>query len=331
MGRAPDAMKVLVTGGGGFLGGAVCRLLLERGDRVRSFSRGRYPELEAAGVETFRGDLCDLDALRKAARGCDAVVHAAAKAGLWGAHEEYVRANVEGTRSVVEACRAESVGRLVHTSSPSVVFGAEGQEGVDESAPYPERFLASYPETKAEAERLALAANAEGLAVAALRPHLIWGPGDNHIVPRLVSRRKAGQLRRVGSGNPLVDSVYVDNAARAHLLALDRLPGVGGRVYFISNGEPTPLWDLVDGILGAAGLPRVEGSVPAGAAYAAGAALEGVYRLFGIRSEPRMTRFLAKELSTPHWFDMGIFRKYRSRRGFCGCARVSLEVSPRYN
>lgn len=312
-------MKALVTGGGGFLGGAICRKLLERGDSVRSLSRGDYPELRALGVETVRADLCD-PALREAVRGCDAVFHAAAKAGLWGPHEEFFRANVAGTASVVDACLSEGVGKLVYTSSPSVVFGARGQEGVDERAGYPDSYLASYPETKAEAERLALAANSKSLSVVALRPHLIWGPGDNHIVPRLIARRKAGQLRRIGGGNPKVDSVFVDNAADAHLLAADRLPEVGGRVYFISNDEPKPLWDLIDGILNAAGLPPVEGSVPAPLAYALGAAAEAVYGALGIRSEPRMTRFLAKELSTPHWFDIGA-----AKRDLGYAPKVSIE------
>jgi len=301
-------LNVLVTGGGGFLGKALRPKLVERADRVRSLSRADHPALREMGVETFRADLSD-PKLLEAVRGCDAVYHAAAKAGLWGPHAEFFRANVSGTASVIDACLVEGVPKLIYTSSPSVVFGASGQEGVDESLGYPESFLASYPETKAEAEQLALAANSERLAVVALRPHLIWGPGDNHILPRLVARRRAGRLRRVGRGNPLVDSVFVDNAADAHLLACDRLPALGGKVYFLSNGEPMPLWDLIDGILDAAGLPPVEGTIPAPLAYGLGAALEAVYGLFGIRSEPPMTRFLAKELSTPHWFDIGAAKR----------------------
>ena len=296
-------MKALVTGGGGFLGSAICRKLIERGDTVRSFSRGSYPELDALGVETVRGDIADKDALRSAARGCRVVFHAAAKAGLWGSKEDFHSANVDGTKNVIDACIAEGVNKLVHTSSPSVVFGGEGQEGIDESAPYPETFLAEYPKTKAEAERLIIDANGGFLATVALRPHLIWGPGDNHIVPRLIARRKAGQLRRIGSGNPKVDSVFVDNAADAHLLAADKLPDIGGKIYFISNNEPMPVWDLIDGILNAAGLPPVEGSIPSSLAYGIGFALETAYSTFGLSGEPRMTRFLAKELSEPHWFD----------------------------
>ena len=302
-------MKALVTGGGGFLGGAICRKLIARGDSVRSFSRKSYSALDALGVECLRGDISDERAVREAVSGCDVVFHAAAKAGLWGATEDFWDANVRGTIHVIDACVLENVSRLVYTSSPSVVFGGQGQEGVDESVPYPSTFLAMYPRSKAYAEKTVLLANKLNLSTVALRPHLIWGPGDNHIAPRLIARRRAGQLRRIGSGNPLVDSVYIDNAADAHLLAADNLPAIGGKAYFISNDEPMPVWDLIDGIIGAAGLPPVEGSIPAGVAYGIGAVLEGVYGLFGLAGEPRMTRFLAKELSQPHWFDISAAKR----------------------
>ncbi len=313
-------MKALVTGGGGFLGGAICRKLIERGDSVRSFSRGAYPELDALGVETVQGDIANERSVREAVSGCDVVFHVAAKAGLWGSAEDFWDANVKGTIHVIDACLKEGVRRLVYTSSPSVVFGGEGQEGVDESVPYPSTYLAMYPRTKAYAEKTVLLANKESLATTALRPHLIWGPGDNHIVPRLVARRKANQLRRIGRGNPLVDSVYIDNAADAHLLACDKLPGIGGKAYFITNDKPMPVWDLIDGILGSAGLSPVEGSVPAPIAYGVGALLEGVHGLFGLSGEPRMTRFLAKELSEPHWFDISA-----AKRDLGYAPKVSIE------
>ncbi len=315
-------MRALVTGGGGFLGGAIVRALLKRGDAVRSFSRGDYPELRKAGVETVRGDLADAGAAFEAVKGCDIVFHAAGKPGLWGRYEDYYQTNVEGTRSIISACREHGVRRLVYTSSPSVVFGGEDIEGKDESLPYPETHEAHYPRTKAEAERLVRAADGPELATVSLRPHLIWGPGDNHLVPRIVARAKSGMLRRVGSSKK-VDTVYIDNAAEAHLLAADRLsPGssVSGKVYFITNGEPRELWGFIDSILGAAGLPPVEGRVSPRLAYAAGVVLEGWHRLFGLDSEPRMTRFLARELSTAHWFDIGA-----ARRELDYVPRVSIE------
>ncbi len=305
-------MKALVTGGGGFLGSAICRMLRERGDEVRSLSRGDYPALEELGVEQFRGDIADAEAVSKAVEGCDVVFHVAAKAGVWGEYSEYYRANVEGTKNVILACHEHGVSKLVHTSSPSVVFDGTDMEGVDESAPYPTHYHAPYPRTKAEAEKLALAANGDKLAVVSLRPHLIWGPGDNHLVPRIIERGRAGKLRRIGTRANKVDAVYIDNAAEAHLLAADKLaPGsaVAGKAYFITNDEPVVVWDFIDQILGCAGLPPVRKTISPGLAYFAGCVLEVVYNGIGIKSEPRMTRFVARELATEHWFDISAAKR----------------------
>jgi nucleoside-diphosphate-sugar epimerase len=303
---------ILVTGGGGFLGGAIARRLAGRGDRVRSLSRGDYPALRALGIETIQGDIADAEAVNQAVDGVDLVIHVAAKAGVWGPAEDYQRANVQGTRNVLDACRRAGVARLVHTSSPSVVFDGRDMEGVDESVGYPDHFEAPYPATKAEAERLVLAANGPELATVALRPHLIWGPGDNHLVPRILARGRAGRLRRIGSANPLIDATHIDNAAEAHVLAADRLePGspIAGRAYFIAQGEPIPLWNLVNGILAAGGLPPVSRTVPVPAARLAATLLEGAFRAFNVQAEPPLTRFVVRELATAHWFDLTAARR----------------------
>jgi nucleoside-diphosphate-sugar epimerase len=300
-------MTLRVTGGGGFLGGGIVRALLKLGHRVRSFSRGDYPKLREMGVETVQGDISDPDAVARAVEGCQAVFHAAAKAGIWGSYGEYHRSNVLGTKNVIDACRKAGVDRLVFTSSPSVVFHRGGHEGADESAPYPLSFLNSYSRTKAMAEKEALAANRDGLLTVSLRPHMIWGPGDNHLVPRLVARAKEGRLFLVGDGKNLVDSTYIDNAVDAHLLAFNKLaPGspICGRAYFITNGEPVPMGELINMVLNAAGLPPVAKRIPSWAAYALGAAMEFGYGALGRKEEPRMTRFLAMELSRPHWYDI---------------------------
>jgi nucleoside-diphosphate-sugar epimerase len=305
-------MKALVTGGGGFLGQAIVRLLLARGDQVRSFSRGDYPELRALGVEVHQGDLADTEAIASAARDCDIVFHVAAKTGIWGPYQEYYRSNVLGTQNVIRACRRGQIRRLVYTSSPSVVFNGRDMEGINESAPYPRHFHAAYPKTKALAEQLILQANDDHLATVALRPHFIWGPGDNHLVPRLIVRAKAGTLRRIGRKTNLVDCVYVDNAAHAHLLAAERLgPGspIAGKAYFISQGDPRPLWDLIGLILQAADLPPVTQTIPLALAYTAGWFFELVHKLLRIKSEPKLTRFLVRELSTAHWFDISAARR----------------------
>lgn len=303
---------ILVTGGRGFLGKAIVKLFLARGERVRSLARHHCPELEKLGVEQLVGDLADEALVQQAAAGCHLVCHVAAKAGVWGDYRDFYRTNVIGTRQVIAACRDQGVGRLVYTSSPSVVFDGRDMEGVDESVPYPAHFHAAYPQTKAEAEQLVLAANDTELATVALRPHLIWGPGDNHLVPRIIERGRAGQLRRIGAGTNLIDAVYIDNAAIAHVQAADRLTGgspLAGRAYFIANNEPIPLWKLVNNILAAADLPPVSRSIPSGLAYAAGAILETVYRRLGLQSEPRLTRFVARELATAHWFDLTAARR----------------------
>jgi len=305
-------MKALVTGGGGFLGGAIVRMLRERGDAVRSFSRGEYRELAAMGAEQVSGDVADREAVVEAAAGCDIVFHVAAKAGIWGPYADYYRANVTGTENILAACRHQRIERLVFTSSPSVVFAGEDIEGGDESLPYPSRYEAHYPSTKAEAERMVLTANAADLATVALRPHLIWGPGDNHVVPRIIERGKEGKLRRIGNRPCLVDTVYVDNAARAHLLAADRLsPGaaVAGKAYFITNEEPLPLWEMTNRILACAGVAPVTRTISPAAAYAAGLLCEMLWQMLRLRSEPPMTRFLARELSTAHWFDICAARR----------------------
>ncbi len=305
-------MTILVTGGGGFLGGAVVRQLVARGDRVRSFSRGTYPELDRIGVETHQGDLADHHAVFEAVAGCRAVVHVAARPGIWGHRNDFWRPNVLGTRHVIEACLEHGVSRLVYTSSPSVVHGEGSIEGGDESIPYPSRYQTHYPETKAEAEKMVLAANGPDLSTVSLRPHLIWGPGDTQLLPRMVQRARSGRLAIIGDGTNRIDTTFVEDAAAAHLLALDRLePGAAcaGRAYFITQGEPWPLKKIFNGLLRAAGAPEVTRHVSARTAHGIGMVLEWIYTLLRIRSEPPMTRFLAHQLSTAHWYDIGAARR----------------------
>ena len=305
-------MKALVTGGGGFLGLAIVRRLVAQGTTVCSFSRQRHDELDALQVEQRLGDLADEAAVRSAMTGCDVVFHVAAKPGIWGPYEDYHQTNFIGTKNVIGACREQGVSRLVYTSSPSVVFDGRDMEGVDESVPYPSRFAAHYPRTKAAAEQLVRAANDERLGTVSLRPHLIWGPGDNHLLPRLIARARAGQLRRIGDSKQLVDTTYIDNAAEAHLLAAEKLkPGavVAGRVYFISQGEPLNLWAMINRLLEAAGAPTVQRTIPRGVALALAWGFENIHILLRRSGEPRLTRFVVQELCTAHWFDISAARR----------------------
>ncbi len=317
-------MRALVTGGGGFLGGALARKLRERGDEVRVFGRREYPELEALGIDSARGDLADADAVCAACEDREVVFHAGAKVGLWGSYEDYFAANVTGTRNVLRACQEQGVGKLVFTSSPSVVFDGRDVEGWDESAPYPERFDSHYSRTKALAEEMVLAADHHRLSTVSLRPHLIWGPGDRHLLPRIAARARAGRLYRIGDANKPVDAVYIDDAVEAHLLAavqLSPLSEIAGKAYFLCADDPRPIWEIVDRMLAAAGLPPTSKSIPAGAALAAASACEASWRLLGLTSEPPLTRFLVSQLTTAHWFDISA-----ARRELGWSPRVRMEV-----
>lgn len=305
-------MKALVTGGGGFLGGAVVKRLIERGFQVTILNRRRYPEIEKLGATSILADLGDAAKVVEACSGMDAVFHTGAKAGFWGDYQDYYLSNVLGTKNVIDGCLKHGVKKLIYTSSPSVAYNDEDAVFINESAPYPEKYLCYYSRTKAEAERLVKAANGRGgLMTVSLRPHLIWGPGDNHLIPRVIKaaseKSSFKRLKMVGDGKNRVDITYIDNAADAHLAAFDALtPGskACGSVYFISQGEPVVLWDFVNRILKGVGVPPLERRVSYGFAYAAGAVLEGIYSLFRIKSEPRMTRFLAAQLAHSHYFDI---------------------------
>ncbi|MBK7044247.1 MAG: NAD-dependent epimerase/dehydratase family protein [Rhodanobacteraceae bacterium] len=304
-------MKVLVTGGGGFLGSAICRLLRTRGDDVVSLSRSRYPALDTIGVRQVQGDVALLDSVLSASRGCDAIIHTAALAGIWGKADDFSRTNIGGTVAVLGACELNGIGKLVHTSTPSVVHAGHDIEGGNESLPYSTQFNAHYPATKAVSEQRVLAANSPKLGTLALRPHLIWGPGDNHLLPRILSRAKSGQLRFIGPPK-MIDTIYIDNAAQAHLDALDRVaPGAAcaGKPYFISQDQPITLDDMVNRLLRCCGQPPVTKRISPAIAKLAGKMFEAVYRVSGRHDDPPMTVFLAEQLSTAHWFNIGAAKR----------------------
>ncbi len=306
------------------MGEYLVEALLARGDRVRGFSRRVPPRCVAAGVECIAGDLRDTDAVAAACRGIDVVFHTAAVAGIWGPWDYYHGINTLGTRNVVDACRQHGVKKLVFTSSPSVTFDGSSQSGINEDAPYPERWLCHYPHSKALAEQCVLQSNGQdGLLTCSLRPHLIWGPRDQHLIPRLLERAQRGKLRIVGDGTNRIDMIYVENAAVAHLQAADALSEdspVAGSAYFLSQGEPVNCWDWINEILALARIPRLKKSISFAAAWRIGGMLEFGYRLCGLQSEPRMTRFLAAQLATSHYFDIS-----RAKRDFGYFPQVSTD------
>ena len=317
--------RALVTGGGGFLGLHLVRQLVSRGDEVIACGRHTYPEAEALGAQSVVADVRDGEALSRIMKNVDEVYHTAALAGIWGKWEDFYSTNYEGTLRVIEACMANGVRKLIYTSSPSVVFDRDDQQGINEDVPYPSAFLSPYPKTKALAEKAVMQANGKGgLFTVSLRPsHLIWGPGDRHLIPRVVDRARAGKLVRVGPCTNLVDVIYVENAARAHLQAAAELgPGgnCNGKTYFINQERPVPLWGFIDEILQRSGVPPAKKAISFRQAYGIGASLELIHTLFRKKHEPRMTRFLACVLATDHFYD-----SKRAQRDFGYRPTISVE------
>ncbi|MBD8078628.1 NAD-dependent epimerase/dehydratase family protein [Cellulosimicrobium arenosum] len=297
-------MRVLVTGASGLLGGAVARVLAARGDQVRTFQRRPSG---VAGVEDVAGSLVDPRAVAAAVTGADAVVHLAAKVSLTGDPAEFAAVNVDGTRTLLDAAERAGVRAFVQVSSPSVAHLGDSLVGVGAGPADPRRARGEYARTKAAGELLALARDGGTLRVVAVRPHVVWGPGDTQLVERVVDRAARGRLPLLGHGAALIDTTYVDNAADGIVAALDRLGDrtdvVGGRAYVLTNGEPRPVADLLTGICRAAGVEPPRWRVPAGLARTAGGMVEAAWRVRPGADEPPMTRFLAEQLSTAHWFD----------------------------
>jgi 2-alkyl-3-oxoalkanoate reductase len=299
-------MRALVTGGGGFLGKAIVTQLLERGDDVTILARSHYPEIEALGAKSLQLDITKKDGLKEACEGMDVVFHVAALAGVWGPRERYFNINVEGTKNMLGAAQAAGVSKFIYTSSPSAVWSGNNEVNVtEEDCPYPKSYLANYPESKAAAERLVLQYNCATMSVCALRPHLIWGPGDPHLIPRVLERHH--RLKIVGDGKSVVGICYVENGAHAHLLAADALSPNSqnaGKAYFITDIEPVVLWDWLNAVLQRLGKKPIVSRVPSSVAYGVGAMLELFWRTFGLQGEPFMTRFVAKQLSSSHSYDL---------------------------
>lgn len=305
-------MKTLVTGGGGFLGRYIVEQLLARGDEVTVFARGSYPELAQIGARLIRGDLQDAAAVDRACAGAGVVFHVASKTAYWGRWEEFYGANVVGTENILAACRRHNVSKLVYTSTPSVVANSRSRAGADESLPYPDHFESFYPHTKAMAEQKVRQANSPTLLTVSLRPHVVFGPRDTQIIPRLIARARTGKLIRVGDGANKLDVTYVEDAARVHLLAADALApdsATAGSVYFISQDQPVNLWDFVNDLLSRLGLPPVKRGISLPLARVIGGGLEFAYRTFRLPGEPRLTRFLVNELALDHYYDISAARQ----------------------
>ncbi len=299
--------NVLVTGGGGFVGLGVVRALCKMGIRTVVVGRHRYPAVEELGGLCLVGDIRDREFMVRACNNIDTVFHVAAKAGVWGSWGEYFGINVRGTENVLAACQENLVSRLVYTSTPSVVFNRGHLRGVDETTPYATDVLCHYARSKIMAEILVLEANSPLLRTTALRPHLVWGPGDTNLIPRLIERGRSGALKIVGNGNNKVDISYIDNVVDAHIQAAVNLECYGtaaGEAFFISQGEPVKLWEWINDLFIQLAIPPVAKSITFDKAYAIGFVLEKVYGLLRKKQEPKMTRFVAEQLAKSHWFSI---------------------------
>ena len=305
-------MITLVTGGTGFLGRRLVERLVADGREVVVLGRSPSTELAKLRVRFLQASLDDADRVRAACRGVETVFHVAARVGVWGRYDDFYRTNVLGSRALLEGCLSHGVHRLIYTSTPSVVYNGRDFAGANESLPLTTDCPSPYPLTKAIAERELLAANCSTFRTVALRPHLIWGVGDPHLVPRVLAQARRGRLRRVGEGKNRVDMVHVENAVDAHLLAetaLKRSADLGGRAFFITNGEPVALWDWINALLIALAEPPITKTLSLRSARLIGAICEATWLTFQLRGEPPMTRFVAEELAKDHWFDISAARR----------------------
>ena len=307
MGSKKDQMKALVTGGNGFLGGWIVDKLLARGAQVRALVRRDCPELLNKGVELIKADLRNREQTINACRDIEVVFHAASKLDHWGKWKDFEATNIMGTSHIIEGCRKHHVAKLIYTSTPSVIFNGSDLCNVDETYPYPPKYHSHYAASKATAERMVISSNNRELITVALRPHLIWGPGDNHLIPAILKEAAKGRLSMIGNRKVMVDFSYVENVAHAHLAAADHMgdnPKIGGQVYFITQGEPVYLWHFINGLLRLHGIPPVTRRLPVGAARTLAIASEAIYKILPIKGKPVLTRFLVGQLTRSHYFNI---------------------------
>lgn len=304
-------MKALVTGGGGYIGRHVVKRLLDRGDEVTVLGRRAYPEVEAWGAKGVQADIATDTDLAPLVDGMDIVFHVAALPPYHAPREVFWRTNVEGTRRVIDACQRAGVTRLLYTSSPSAVHSGDAKGLTEADCPYPDRWETPYAETKAVGEQDVLAANSASLATTSLRPHLVYGPEEPHMLPRVLERHRAGRLRRIGDGTNQMGLTYIDNAAAAHVQAADALAPASanaGKAYFVTDTDPVVFWTWLNSFLTGVGEPPLTKSISQQGAHRVGAVMETLWNWLPIPGEPPMTRFVASQLATSHWYDLSAAR-----------------------
>ncbi len=317
-------MKILVTGGTGFLGSQLIIKLLQNGHQVVGLSRKAPTPAPCAWIES---DLSQDAELERKVRDVEVIFHTASKVGMWGDAADFDRTNIQGTCNLLLAAQNAKIKYFIYTSTPSVVFGRNHLCGVDEKTPYPKKFLTHYARSKATAEQLVLKANGQGeLKTTALRPHLIYGEGDPHLLPNILSAAKAKRLKIIGKGDNLIDVIYVHNAVQAHIQAMHELMNQAknsGKAYFISQEKPVLCWEFINQLLALHAVPPIKATVPLSLAYMLGAMIELIYTLFKIKSTvPPMTRFIALQLGKSHYFNT-----QRARADFYYAPLFTIEES----
>lgn len=295
-------MTTLVTGSRSLLAAHVTQALVQRGETVSVLQRNPSQVAAELGLQEH---LCDIVEVTPAMlEGVDTVIHLAARVGVVGSREQFFTTNVVGTRALLAAAQAAGVRRFVFVSSPSVAHTGSALAGEGAGPADPRHAKGEYSKSKALAEKEVLAADTPEMLTIAVRPHLVWGPGDTQLVGRIVERAREGQLALVAGGRPLIDTTYLDNAVDAVIAAVDRIEAGHRQAFIVSNGEPRTVAEMIERICAAAGEKPPTRSVPRSAAWLAGAVAEGVWKVRGSQDDPPMTRFLAGQLGTAHWFDL---------------------------
>lgn len=299
-------MNILVTGAGGFLGQYIAEQLIAEGHKVFNFSRSSYKELDDIGIETRKGNLLDTDSIESALKGIEGVFHVAGKVAMWGKWDDFYQTNTIGTKNLVDACKKRGIKKFVYTSTPSVVFGEDEIIGADETLEYPKEYISLYAKSKMLAEKYVLESSDDSFFTCAIRPHLIFGPRDKNIIPRLIEAGSKNKLKIIGDGKNLVDIIYVENAAKAHIQAFNKLEEnspVNGQSYFIAQERPVNLWDFINTILTKSNIPSVKKKISTKKAYKIGSVIEkslGLLRIWNVH--PPMSRFVALQLGKSHYF-----------------------------
>lgn len=312
-----SGQRVLVTGASGVLGSGVAQALVNAGAQVTVLQRSPSG---LSGVHEIRGSVTNVDDVATAVDGVDSVIHIAAKVSVSGPLAEYEHVNVEGTRLLLAAAQRAGVQRWIQISSPSVAHSGDSIIGAGAEPADPSTARGHYAATKAAGELLALDADAPYFKVLVLRPHLMWGPGDTQLTERIIERARQNRLPLLDGGTALVDTLFTVNAVEAIVAGLKAVDRVHGEALVLTNGEPRPIGEMIRRIAVAGGAQEPTLNLPAGLAKAAGSIIERLWDAEKRGDEPPLTRFLAEQMSTAHWFD-----QRRTREVLQWQPRISLD------